>query len=73
MRVDKKISTIELEKHGLVVDNEEIIPPNSLREKTQANLRHERRIPYFKFCGRVYYNQSDLVTWAQKQKVNIAS
>lgn len=70
---DKKISTLELEKHGLIVDGEEIIPARSLKEKTQANLRYERRIPYFKFCGRVYYNQSDLVTWAQKQKVNIAS
>ena len=71
MMRDKKISPLELEKHGLIVGDEEIIPP--LKEKTQANLRHERRIPYYKFCGRVYYNQSDLIAWAQKQKVNVAS
>lgn len=68
---EKKISPSELEKTGLIVDDEEIIPP--LKEKTQANLRYERRIPYYKFCGRVYYNQSDLMEWAKKQKVNVAS
>ncbi len=68
---DKKISPSELEKKGLIVDDEEIIPP--LKEKAQSNLRHKRRIPYYMFCGRVYYDQSDLIAWAQKQKVNIAS
>lgn len=71
--IDRKISPIELERNGLVVENREVIPPNLLKEKTQATMRSERRLPYFKFCGRVYYNQSDLMEWAQKQRINVAS
>lgn len=71
--IDRKISTIELEKDGLVIDEIEIIPPFSLKEKTQANLRHQRRIPYTIIGGRAYYQASHLKDWAEKQKVEIAS
>ncbi|MDY0265568.1 MAG: hypothetical protein RBR12_10360 [Sulfurospirillum cavolei] len=71
--VDRKISSIELEKNGLIKDGIEYIPPFCLKKKTQAYMRSERRISYFKICGRIYYNESDLIAWAQKQKVNIAS
>lgn len=71
--VDKKVSPIELEKRGFTKDGTEYIPPHALTEKAQANMRSERRIPYSKICGRVYYNESDLIKWADKQRINAAS
>ena len=71
--LDRKISSKELERKGLIIDEIEIIPPNTLKEKTQANLRYERRIPFFKLCGRIYYQASHLKEWAEKQKINAAS
>ena len=68
--IDQKVSTRQLEKNGFTKGGIEYIPPSALTEKTQANMRSERRIPYFKIAGRVYYNGSDLIKWAEKQKIN---
>jgi hypothetical protein len=66
---DRKISSIELEEKGLTVGDREIIPP--LRQSTQAGLRSKRVLPYSKIGGRVWYQQSELVTWAEGQKVEV--
>lgn len=68
---DRKISSIELEAKGLSIGDIEVIPP--LRQSTQAGLRCKRVLPYFKIGGRVYYQQSELVAWAEGQKVSVKS
>lgn len=69
--IDRKISNIELESKGLIIDGVEIIPPTP--EKTQAQKRTKREIPYSLMFGRVYYQQSELVEWANNQKVAAVS
>ena len=67
---DRKIDNKELSENGLVIDGVEIIPPT--KEETLAQLRGKRQIPYYKFFGKVYYQMSELVEWANTKKVNIA-
>ncbi|DAB28012.1 MAG: hypothetical protein A2513_02845 [Sulfurimonas sp. RIFOXYD12_FULL_33_39] len=65
---DRKISNIELEQKGLIVNGVEIIPP--IPEKTQSQKRTKREIEYFKLFGRIYYQESDLIKFAEKSKTN---
>lgn len=67
VRFNRKISAVELAKIGLSVNGVEILPP--IEKKTQEQLRHKRRIPYFKIAGRIYYQQSELEKWAETYKI----
>ncbi|MDD2448451.1 MAG: hypothetical protein PHS42_03685 [Sulfurimonas sp.] len=67
--IDKKINNKELSQ-GLIIDNVEILPPTE--ESTLAQLRQKRQIPFIKIYGRVYYQVSELVEWANSKKVAIA-
>ena len=71
--IDKKISPQELYENGVTKGGVQVIPPKAYKEKRQADLRSKRCIPYYIFAGKVYYAESDLIKWAQKKKVNIAS
>ncbi len=64
--VDRKISNTELEAKGLTVDGVEIIPPTP--ETTQSQKRTKREISYYKLFGRIYYQVSDLIEFANKSK-----
>ncbi len=65
--IDKKISAVELAKNGLIINNIQVLPP--LKIKTQDNLRYQRRIPYFKIGGLIYYQAGELLKWSLEQKV----
>lgn len=67
---DRKISNTELEEKGVWLGNIEIIPPTP--EKTQAQKRTKREITYSLMFGRVYYQLSDLIEFAEKSKRNAA-
>jgi len=71
--INRKISPRELYERGVIKGGVQVIPPKAYKEKRQATMRSERRIPYSKFAGKVYYDESDLIEWAQKQKINMAS
>ena len=71
--LNRKISPRELYENGLTKGGIQVIPPKAYKEKRQANLRSQRCIPYYIFAGRVYYDESDLMKWAEKQKVDMAS
>lgn len=71
--ISRKISPRELYENGVMKGGVQVIPPRAYKEKHQATMRSERRIPYSKFAGKVYYDESDLIEWAQKQKINMAS
>lgn len=66
--IDRKITPRELAERGLVVDEVEVIPPVS--EQTQSQKRNKRELCYYKLFGRVYYQVSDLLEFAQKNKTN---
>jgi hypothetical protein len=67
VKVDKKVSAVELAESGLMVDGLEILPP--IQKKTQEQLRHKRKLPYFKIAGRIYYQQSELEKWTETYKI----
>ncbi|MCK9477733.1 MAG: hypothetical protein M0R46_17610 [Candidatus Muirbacterium halophilum] len=64
---DRKISNKELEENGLIVGGVEILPPTP--EKTQAQKRTKRELSYYKLFGRIYYQVSDLIDFANQSKV----
>jgi len=66
---DWKISTKELEKDGLIVDDIQIMKPTL--EKTMAQLRSKRRVPFYKIAGNVYYSAVELSEWVKSQKVEV--
>jgi hypothetical protein len=68
---DRKISNIELEEKGLIIDGVEILPP--ITEKTQSQKRTKRELSYYKLFGRIYYQVSDLVEFAKKSKTEAAA
>ncbi|WP_415396290.1 hypothetical protein [Sulfurimonas sp. CS5] len=68
--IDRKISNKEL-REGLIVDGVEILPPTE--ESTLSQLRQKRAIPFSKHYGRVFYQISELVEWANSKKVAVAS
>lgn len=63
---DRKISNTELESKGLIINGVEILPP--IPEKTQAQKRTKRELSYYKLFGRIYYQVSDLVEFAENSK-----
>lgn len=68
---DRKISDDELVEKGLVIDGVEILPPAKNKETLQQ-LRTKRQIPFEKHYGRIYYQESELIKWAQSKKVEVA-
>ncbi|MGK0256112.1 MAG: hypothetical protein ACI81I_000721 [Arcobacteraceae bacterium] len=66
--IDRKITPKELAETGLVIDNVEIIPP--VPEQTQSQKRNKRELCYYKLFGKVYYQVSDLLEFAEKNKTN---
>ena len=68
---DRKINNKELAEKGLIVDGVEVIPPVAV--EALAQLRQKRQIPYYKIFGKVYYQVSELVEWANSKKVAVAS
>lgn len=66
--IDRKISNTELAIKGLVINGVEILPP--IAEKAQAQKRTKREIKYYKLFGRIYYQESDLIEFAEKSKTN---
>lgn len=71
--ISRKISPREFYENGVIKGGIQVIPPKAYKEKLQADLRSKRCIPYYIFAGKVYYDESDLIKWAQKQKINMAS
>lgn len=67
---DCKISNTELEQKGVWLENLEILPP--IEEKTQAQKRTKRELTYSKLFGRIYYQLSDLIEFAEKGKRSAA-
>jgi hypothetical protein len=66
--IDRKIDNDELVKKGLIVDGVEILPPAKSKE-TLAQLRVKRQIPFYRHYGKIYYQMSELIEWAQSKKV----
>jgi len=69
--LDEKITPKQLAKDGLIIDGVEIIPP--VPEETQNQKRNKRELTYYKLFGRVYYQVSDLIDFAEKGKINAVS
>nr|WP_321268457.1 hypothetical protein [uncultured Sulfurimonas sp.] len=67
--LDRKINNKELSE-GLIVDGVEILPPTDIN--TLAQLRQKRLIPFSKIYGRIFYQISELVAWAENKKVDVA-
>jgi len=67
-KIDRKITPRELEEKGLIVDGVEILPPIAM--ETQAQKRQKRELSFFKLFGKVYYQASELIEWANKHKVS---
>lgn len=63
---NRKISNIELAAKGVWLEDIEILPP--IEEKAQAQKRTKREITYSLIFGRVYYQLSDLIEFAEKTK-----
>ncbi|MFA6138228.1 MAG: hypothetical protein WC667_09090 [Sulfurimonas sp.] len=68
---DRKISNVELEEKGVWLGDIEILPP--IEEKAQGQKRTKREISYSLIFGRVYYQLSDLIEFAEKAKRNAAA
>jgi len=64
--IDRKITPRELAEKGLIVDDVEVIPP--VGEQTQAQKRNKKELCYYKLFGKVYYQVSDLLEFAEKNK-----
>ena len=65
--IDRKITNKELSEKGLIMDGVEILPPVNII--TLSQLRAKRQIPYTKIFGKIYYQVSELVSWAKSKKV----
>ena len=69
MKIDRKVTSKELAKNGLIVDGIEVLPPTT--EECLAQLRLKRKIPYLKIYGKVYYQTSELIKWEASKKVEL--
>lgn len=67
---NRKISNVELEEKGVWIEDVEILPP--IPEKTQSQKRTKRQLKYALLFGRVYYQLSDLIAFAEKSEISVA-
>ncbi len=64
---NRKIPNVELAEKGVWVGDIEILPP--VPEKTQAQKRNKRQLKYSLLFGRVYYQLSDLIKFAEENEI----